>query len=182
MNILTHDFIRYFLPTVWKRGHTPTNNGSYNNHFNPPPADNFHTPLHNSNSFGNSSGSVSNPYKSQLFNPYRNQSTNNTQCNTFHHQYATNVLRNAAKTGSSSQQTQNKKWGSVKNQRQFGTAIDVSTDYTLCTSPKFSSDNKCSNRVSLDTTVTPAGNDDSSVSSASSDDDVISFDIFGKGK
>ena len=83
---------------------------------------------------------------------------------------------------SSGQQHQNRTWSSARNQRQFGTAIDISVDYsTSSTSPKFSS-SKSSHRVSLNTPLSSAGNDNSSVSSASSGDDIISFDIFGKAK
>jgi hypothetical protein len=90
---------------------------------------------------------------------------------------------------SSGQQNQNRTWSSVRNQRQFGTAIDLSVDYSgsrlaknvepgwkvalSCTSP---------GKI-LESSNAPvsASVDDLSVSSSSSsDDDIISFDIFGK--
>ena len=185
---------------AWKRGQTPPNNsynrapnnGSYSNNFNPPDRNNY-TPLHNSSSNHrcNSSGNVSNPYKSKPNNPYSrpNQSGGS---NSSSGQYASEILRNSSKnahdstqqiqplgTSSHAGQTQNRTWGSARNQRQFGTAVDISVDYSSSTSPKFSAK---TNRVSLGTPASKNANDESSVSSASSDDDIISFDIFGKGK
>lgn len=197
--------------TAWKRGQTPynggsynknnsSNNGSYSSHFNPPSNRNNYTV---SNPY---KSKPANPYQNRSTG---NLSSHNGRTS---HQYASEMLRNAGDNASSGKQTQsygstsqktqpngstthqtqsygssgqhhqNRTWSSARNQRQFGTAIDISVDYsTSSTSPKFSS-SKSSHRVSLNTPLCSAGTDNSSVSSASSGDDIISFDIFGKGK
>lgn len=130
-----------------------------------------------------------------------NQGTSNARSTTSH-QYASEMLQNNDNVRgisgqqtqsygssqhqnqpySSSGQNQNRTWSNARNHRQFGTAVDISVDYSASTSPKFTSSKASSNRVSLGTPATSTGDDESSASSSSSDDEIISFDIFGKGK
>jgi hypothetical protein len=197
--------------SAWKRGQTPSNssynrntsnNGAYASNFNPPPE---YTPLHNSSNQtyrGNSNGPVSNPYKTKPSNPYQNRTPGNQgvqdgrSSTTSLHQYASEMLRNNTTSRQntststdysygSSWQPQNRSWSNNRNQRQFGTAVGVSVDYSASkmtdSTPKYgSSYTPATNRTSLDTPLSSGGGDDSSVSSSSSGDDIISFDIFGK--
>lgn len=108
------------------------------------------------------------------------------------HQYASEVLKNSSADYvcvSSGQQNQNRTWSSVRNQRQFGTAIDLSVDYSGSqwaenveperkVAPSCSSPGKI--RESSNVPVSASVDDSSVSSSSSSDDDIISFDIFGK--
>ncbi|KAL7485229.1 hypothetical protein ACHAW6_010819 [Cyclotella cf. meneghiniana] len=166
---------------TWKTRNA-SNSGSYSCHFNPPPEYN-HTALHKANNPPNAeslnSSVVSNPYKSKPSNPYQsrpmvNHGAHTARANTStSHQYASEVLKN------SGQQNQNRTWSSIRNQRQFGTAIDLSADY---------SGSQWAETVEPGRKILESSNaqvfasvDDLSVSSSiSSDDDIISFDVFGK--
>ena len=171
----------FFLQPAWKTRNA-SNSGSYSCHFNSPPEYN-HTALHKANNPPNAeslnSSVVSNPYKPKPSNPYQsrpmvNHGAHTARANTSSsHQYASEVLKN------SGQQNQNRTWSSIRNQRQFGTAIDLSADY---------SGSQWAETVEPGRKILESSNaqvfasvDDLSVSSSiSSDDDIISFAVFGK--
>lgn len=181
----------------YKYNRNTSNSGSFSSHFNPPTENNnIRTPLYNSSNTGGNA--VQNPYKSKPSNPYvnrsGNQDNNQGRPNGSSCHYASEILRDESNDpggsthqnqGSLSQPSygssnQNRSRSSARNQRQFGTAVDISVDYYASTSPNLNSAK--TNRVSLNTPITSGGTDESSVSSSSSGEDMISFEIFGNKK
>ena len=168
----------------------------------------------NGRAYGNSNGVVSNPYKNnraqntynrQSFKPPADASNGNygmqnaTAGKPHRHQYASEMLN---KISPEYTQEEGKKYatqhphrgGHVRTQRQFGTAVSLSSnstsrgtdnglgDVVSTTSANVQYAESASRHVAKGMSATASADDFSDTSSSSSDDDIISFAIFGNKK